>query len=173
METVWSKYVWPAVRSQLEVFVKIWELFAGVRNYAVIVNVRGTDGCEVCGRIFSSRMAADAHARKTEKSRTFLFLERVRLYSREEFEHIHYPEENNRHVYYVNVYQDIRFDENRCEDVPGDRWLSCNIFRDMPEAKHHAAHAEGRYDVRYVDTLVFMSQKLYKPIEENYRISGE
>lgn len=168
MATVFSKYVWPAVKGQLEVFSRIWDFLIGERRYAIVMNVRGTRGCQLSGVIFHSKAAASMKARSIGKSRSFMHIENVRLY--DEYEAKDIQLEPQQHRYYVNVFQEVRYNPETGEDYVGESWLSCNIFRDLAEAHHHASHMQGRSDAVFQCTLSFVSDKEYKPIEESYAL---
>lgn len=62
---------------QKSLFQRIAEFFFGYRYYANIINVRGTDKCEISCFIFRSAVEARKHADKLRSTLSFDFVETV------------------------------------------------------------------------------------------------
>lgn len=60
----------------------IVEYLLGRKYYANIVNMRGTERCELCCFIFPTREEAEAHRRSLDLNRSFGFVETVSFRSR-------------------------------------------------------------------------------------------
>ena len=57
----------------------------GHKYYANIINIRGTDKCEVSSFIHRSKEEAEKHRRDIESTRTFLYIETISFRSRKDY----------------------------------------------------------------------------------------
>ncbi len=63
----------------------IIEFLIGKKYYANIINVIGTDGCQLCSFIFESPSDAEAHRREISSTRSYQWVETVSFRSRNDF----------------------------------------------------------------------------------------
>ena len=66
-------------------FEKIGTWLLGRRYWANVINVRGTDKCELCCFIFHTRAEADEHRRTVDGTASFMWVETVSFRSRKEY----------------------------------------------------------------------------------------
>ena len=66
-------------------FEKIGTWLLGRRYWANVINVRGTDKCELCCFIFRTSAEADEHRRTVDGTASFMWVETVSFRSRKEY----------------------------------------------------------------------------------------
>lgn len=63
----------------------IAEFLLGKKYYAVIINARGTDRCEICSPIYLSQEAAERHKTTVNATASFQCMEIVSFRSRNDY----------------------------------------------------------------------------------------
>ena len=69
----------------MNIIQSIIALVLGQKYWANIINTRGTDRCELCCFIFTTREDAEQHRRDLDANASFLFVETVSFRSRKQY----------------------------------------------------------------------------------------
>jgi len=69
----------------MNIIQSILAMLLGQQYWANIINTRGTDRCELCCYIFTTKEDAEQHRRDLESTASFMFVETVSFRSRRQY----------------------------------------------------------------------------------------
>lgn len=69
----------------MNIIQAIIALVLGQKYWANIINTRGTEHCEICCFIFTTREDAEQHRRDLDANASFLYIETVSFRSRKQY----------------------------------------------------------------------------------------
>lgn len=69
----------------MNIIQSILAMLLGQQYWANIINTRGTDRCELCCYIFTTKEDAEQHCRDLESTASFMFVETVSFRSRRQY----------------------------------------------------------------------------------------
>lgn len=69
----------------MNIIQSILAMILGQQYWANIINTRGTDRCELCCYIFTTKEDAEQHRRDLESTASFMYVETVSFRSRRQY----------------------------------------------------------------------------------------
>jgi transposase-like protein len=69
----------------MNIIQSILAMLLGQQYWANIINTRGTDRCELCCYIFTTKEDAEQHRRDLESTASFMYVETVSFRSRRQY----------------------------------------------------------------------------------------